>query len=74
MSVVKYLIYNSFQSDCKGASSFEPHLMSELSKEMEPEGLRLSSVVEDPFHLISTLRFLAARKTFKGTCFVCEDW
>ena len=52
---------------------FFPHLLSELPDEMKNENW-LPIVEEYPFQLIETLRLLAARKTFKGTCPVCEGW
>lgn len=52
---------------------FLPHLISELPEELKTEGF-YTIVQEQPYQLIETLRLLAARKTFKGTCPVCEDW
>jgi hypothetical protein len=31
-------------------------------------------VRERPYELIQTILILSERKTFKGTCPVCEDW
>lgn len=54
-------------------SCFIPHLFAEWS-----EGLRTKMskalLYEEPYELIETLRLLAERKTFKGTCPVCKDW
>ncbi len=52
---------------------FVPHLLSELPEEMKNKWV-WTIVEEEPYRLIHTLRLLAARKTFKGTCPVCEDW
>ena len=49
---------------------FLPHLRSELSEELKSKGF-WDIVKEHPYQLIETLRVLAARKTFKGTCPVC---
>ncbi len=52
---------------------FVPHLKSELPEELKTE-LFYIVVEKQPYLLIETLRLLAARKTFKGTCPVCKDW
>jgi len=52
---------------------FIPHLKSELPKELTTEPF-FKLVEEQPYELIETLRVLAARGIFKGTCPVCEDW
>jgi transcriptional regulator with XRE-family HTH domain len=52
---------------------FVPHLKSELPEELNTE-LLFHIVEKHPFKLIETLRMLAARKIFKGTCPVCKDW
>jgi hypothetical protein len=52
---------------------FVPHLAMEFSEEMKTKGF-WGMVKEQPYKLIETLRVLAARKTFKGTCPVCKDW
>jgi hypothetical protein len=51
---------------------FQPHLEAELP-ELKDEGF-YGFVEDKPIELINTLRILAARKTFKGTCPVCKDW
>ena len=51
---------------------FVPHLLIELPEEMRNKWF-WTIVEEQPYRLINTLRILAARKTFKGTCPVCED-
>jgi hypothetical protein len=48
------------------------HLMAE-SPEIESKGF-YKIAAENPYELIETLRILARRKTFKGTCPVCKDW
>jgi len=48
------------------------HLKAE-SPEIESKGFA-DVVRENPYELIDTLRVLAHRRTFKGTCPVCEDW
>ena len=52
---------------------FIPHLKSELSEELSTKPF-FTVVEEKPYELIETLRVLAARGIFKGTCPVCEDW
>ena len=52
---------------------FIPHLRSELPQELKTK-LFFKVVEEQPYELIEILRLLAARRTFKGTCPVCEDW
>ena len=54
-------------------SRFLPHLTSELPEELKTEGF-YDIVNGQPYQLIETLRLLAERKTFKGTCPVCKDW
>jgi len=51
---------------------FVPHLRSELPDELTTE-LLFNVVERQPYQLVETLRLLAARKTFKGTCPVCKD-
>ena len=54
---------------------FLPHLSMEFSEEMRTEGFWTMAKAQ-PYKIIETLRVLAARKTFKGTCPacpVCED-
>lgn len=53
---------------------FIPHLEAELPEEIKAGGLWDGVINEKPYELIHTLRLLAARKTFKGTCPVCKDW
>jgi hypothetical protein len=48
------------------------HLRAE-SPEIEAKGF-YTVATENPYELIDTLRILARRKTFKGTCPVCQDW
>ena len=49
---------------------FVPHLMAEF-----PPGQDYYTLLNKyPGKLINTLRMLAQRKTFKGTCPVCKDW
>ena len=52
---------------------FLPHLYAEWSEELKNKGFYIAAE-EQPYQLIETLRLLAERKTFKGTCPVCEDW
>jgi hypothetical protein len=52
---------------------FIPHLKSELPGELKTK-LFYQIIEEQPYELIEILRLLAARKTFKGTCPVCENW
>lgn len=52
---------------------FIPHLKSELPEELSTKPF-FKVVEERPYELIEILRMLAARKTFKGTCPVCEGW
>lgn len=52
---------------------FLPHLYAEWPEELKNEGLYITAE-EQPYQLIETLRLLAERRTFKGTCPVCEDW
>jgi len=52
---------------------FIPHLKSELPQELKTK-LFFKVVEEQPYELIEILRMLAAKRTFKGTCPVCEDW
>lgn len=56
-----------FFHDC-----FLPHLESELPEELKTKGF-FDVVKEQPYELIETLRVLAARGIFKGTCQVCKD-
>ena len=53
---------------------FLPHLEAELPEEIELEGFWVGVIEEKPYELINSLRVLAARKIFKGTCPVCKDW
>ena len=52
---------------------FLPHLVSELPEDIRTKGFG-DIVKEQPYQLIETLRLLAERKTFKGTCPTCKDW
>ena len=52
---------------------FLPHLYAEWSEELRNKGFYIVSY-EQPYQLIETLRLLAERKTFKGTCPVCKDY
>ena len=49
---------------------FIPHLKSELPGELRTK-LFFEIIEEQPYKLIETLRVLAAKKTFKGTCPAC---
>lgn len=49
---------------------FVPHLKSELPEELKTEPLFIV-VEKQPYQLINTLRVLAAKKAFKGTCPSC---
>jgi len=51
---------------------FIPHLKAE-NAELESKGI-LTIIRENPLELIETLRILSSRRTFKGTCPVCQDW
>jgi len=51
---------------------FVPHLLSELPEEMRNKWF-WTIVEEHPYQLIEALRVLVARKTFKGTCPVCQS-
>jgi len=52
---------------------FLPHLFAEWPEELENKGFYIIAE-EQPYQLIETLRLLAERKTFKGTCPICKDW
>jgi len=52
---------------------FTPHLKSELPEELKAESF-FKIIEEQPYQLIESLRILAERKTFSGTCPVCEGW
>jgi len=52
---------------------FLPHLYAEWSEELKNKGFYIIAE-EQPYQLIETLRLLAERKTFKGSCPVCKDW
>jgi transcriptional regulator with XRE-family HTH domain len=52
---------------------FLPHLYAEWPKELKNKDYYIMAE-EQPYELIDTLRLLAERKTFKGTCPVCKDW
>jgi len=52
---------------------FLPHLYAEWPEELKKKGLFIVAE-EQPYQLIDTLRLLAEKKTFKGTCQVCKDW
>jgi len=52
---------------------FLPHLISELSENSENKDF-WAILEEQPYQVIETLRLLAERKTFNGTCPVCKDW
>ena len=52
---------------------FIPHLFAELTEEVRLKWEK-NLLYEQPYELIDTLRLLVARKTFKGTCPICEDW
>ncbi len=51
---------------------FVPHLKAEQLG-FASEGIS-REIQERPYELIEILRVLANRRTFKGTCPVCEDW
>ncbi len=53
--------------------SFSTHLKNELSEDLKGK-LFFIVVEEHPYELIGALSLLAERKTFKGTCHVCEEW
>lgn len=55
------------------ANCFLPHLYAEWPEELKNKGLSIVAE-EQPYQLIETLRLLAERKTFKGTCPVCKEW
>ena len=52
---------------------FLPHLFAEWSEDVKTK-MSKALLYEQPYLLIETLRLLAERKTFKGTCPVCTDW
>lgn len=52
---------------------FIPHLFAEWSEDVQTK-MSKALLYEQPYLLIETLRLLAERKTFKGTCPVCKDW
>jgi len=52
---------------------FAIHLEAEWPEEFTGKGFYIVAD-EQPYFLLETLRLLAERKTFKGTCPVCEDW
>lgn len=51
---------------------FIPHLFAEWSEAGQTK-MSKALLYEQPYLLIETLRLLAERKTFKGTCPVCKD-
>lgn len=53
---------------------FLPHLEAELPDDVKAEGFWVGIIEEKPYELIHTLRVLAAKGIFKGTCPVCEGW
>lgn len=52
---------------------FLPHLFAEWSEDVKTK-MSKALLYEQPYLLIETLRLLAERKTFKGTCPVCKDY
>ena len=52
---------------------FLPHLYAEWAEELRSKGF-YNVMYEQPYVLIETLRLLAERKTFTGSCPVCKDW
>ena len=54
-------------------SCFVPHAKTELPEEMRTK-LFFQIIEEHPFELIECLTLLAAGKSFKGACRVCQDW
>ena len=52
---------------------FIPHLFAEWSEDVQTKMSR-ALLYDEPYLLIETLRLLAERKTFKGSCPVCKDW
>ena len=52
---------------------FLPHLFSEWLEDVKAK-MSNALLYDYPYELIETLRLLAERKTFKGTCPVCQDY
>jgi len=52
--------------------SFQSHLCAEYP-EIQSQGISVFAD-ENPYRLIEMLRILTKRKTFQGTCPVCESW
>jgi len=52
--------------------NFLPHLRAEIPI-INIKGI-WDFIEEQPYELIENLRILVERKTFKGTCPICEDW
>jgi hypothetical protein len=59
-------------SDWFFCECFLPHLESELPADLGTKGFG-DIVKEQPYQLVETLRVLAARGIFRGTCPVCKD-
>jgi hypothetical protein len=65
------LSYDKF-GESQVSQYFLPHLQSE-NPELSSKSL-FTIVQKNPFGLIETLKVLVQRKTFSGTCPICEDW
>jgi len=69
-------IENNIEDICKTYSVYDfwdcfvPHLLDEVPSRQGFERLYNNHTID----FINTLRMLTQRKTFKGTCPVCEDW
>jgi len=69
-------IENNIEYICKTYSVYDfwdcflPHLLDEVPGRQDFEQLYNYHTIE----FINILRILAQRKTFKGTCPICEDW
>lgn len=66
----------SFKHGPTRMSHFKTHLEQEVKSEYpELSDNNYSTIwAEHPYELIDTLRILAERKTFRGTCPVCKAW
>jgi hypothetical protein len=57
-----------------GESQVNSYYLSHLKAEI-PDFKNLNTVIDDaPISYIETLKVLSNRRTFKGTCPVCQDW
>ena len=64
-------VYNLFEP-MYFHKNFLPHLMAEIPM-INIKGI-WDFIEEQPYELIENLKILVERRTFKGTCPICEDW